>query len=243
MKRLHLLCALLTLVVAGCADPHPFQPSQIDAGTFSLSARYTQIRSFPEGGGVFTVFIEPGMHFKGDVRLSLRTDAALHATLNLLRLDNVNRVAEVCIAPEAGVAIKPYVIELRAWHNDSLHILPLHVEMYEWSNGDPAEVAPLLNSYLQWLQLQHPELGNVAIAPFRSYLTYPQHLVVEHWTYLSAVWELRLCRHVMIPPHDWSMILLRRLGTREPVVAARLERSGENFREIPVSEYPILYGY
>jgi hypothetical protein len=91
-------------------------------------------------------------------------------------------------------------------------------------------------------QKQHPELGDLSPQVWRNYLTYPMHLIVEHWTFLSTAWEVRLCRHIMIPPHDWSMILFRRLGTLEPVLAARRETDG-SIHQIPVSEYPVLYGF
>ena len=47
------------------------------------------------------------------------------------------------------------------------------------------------------------------------YATYSGILVVMHHTFLDMDWELRLSYHAMIPPYNWSNILLRpgRSGT------------------------------
>lgn len=237
------LCPLfLTLLLASC-DRLPFQPREADAGTYALATRATNIRSYPGGGGVFTVFIEAGSDFRGDVRLSVLADPDLHARLSLPLLDSLNPSADLHLAPEAGCPVTPRTIVVRAEHAGAVKTATLHVEMFEWEHGEPGEEMALLRRYLDWIRAAHPEVGNVVIVPFRRFLTYPQTLIVEHWTFLSPLYELRLCRHVMIPPDDWSMVLLRQVGRREPAFAARLESGAGEIREIPVSEYPLMHGY
>ncbi len=38
----------------------------------------------------------------------------------------------------------------------------------------------------------------------------PQWLVVSHYLFFSEAWELHLEWHVMIAPHDWAKIDLRK---------------------------------
>lgn len=243
MKALHFSLVISLFLCAACHDRFPLQPKDADAGTFTLTAHASQIRSYPNGGGIFTVSLVPEDGFKGSVRLSVRADADLRCTLSLPRLDSVNRVVELRLAPTANATVEPKQIELRAWHGGSMTSLPLTVDMYDWSYAEPGEETMLLDRYLAWVHANHRELGRVDVSGFQRYLTYPYHLIVEHWSFVNVLWEVRLCRHVMVPPGDWSMILLRRLGTREPVLAARLDQTMSEIREIPVSEYPILYGY
>ena len=237
------LCTLLLSLLLSSCDRLPFQPKEPDAGTYALAARATHIRSYPGGGGVFTVFIEPGTDFRGDVRLSVLADRDLHARLSLPLLDSLNPVADLHLAPEAGCPVTPRSIVVRAEHAGTVKTLTLQVEMYEWDHGEPGDEMALQRRYLDWIRAAHPEVGNVEIVPFRRYLTYPQTLIVEHWTFLSPLYELRLCRHVMIPPDDWSMVLLRQVGRRDPAFAARLDSGAGEIREIPVPEYPLMYGY
>jgi hypothetical protein len=46
----------------------------------------------------------------------------------------------------------------------------------------------------------------------------------------------------MTPPSDWSMLLMRPMHTLAPVLAARRDTHG-TIVEIPISEYPVFYGY
>ncbi len=73
-------------------------------------------------------------------------------------------------------------------------------------------------------------------------LTYPEILVVEHWTFLNPTWEMRMCFHVMIPPYDWSMLTIRSRGEWDFQFAAKRESDGTTY-EIPVAEYPVMCGY
>lgn len=243
MKHLYASFVLMLLLTAGCSDELPIPPDVLDAGGFTLSARYSHIRSYPGGGGIFTVFIEPDADFAGTVRLSLEGKQAAICSFNRKVLDRKCRVAEIRLSPDGGVPVENFTIQVKGEHAYSARILPLNVTMYDWSHGDPDQELVLLDRYLDWVRTQHPELGAISMDSYRRYLTYPQHLIVEHWTFLTPAWELRLCRHVMIPPYDWSMVLLRPFGSLAPVLAARLDNSSGEIREIPVAEYPILYGY
>ncbi len=95
---------------------------------------------------------------------------------------------------------------------------------------------------MPWLSQHHPEYAAVLDQKWFAYNTYPQIWVVEHWTFLSEDWELRVCFHVMIPPYDWSMMRLRKRGEVNAEFAARRESDGTIY-EIPVSDYPIKFGY
>ena len=75
-----------------------------------------------------------------------------------------------------------------------------------------------------------------------AYITYPAHLIVEHWTFLYDNWEMRICYHVMIPPYNWSMLWLRPLGELDAVFSAKREWNGTAY-EIPICDYPTFYGY
>ncbi len=233
--------ALFVLLLTGCTDHFPYQPI-IDEGGYTLSSRYTHIRSYPGGGGIFTPYIVPDGDFRGTVRLALQCDPALHARINRTFLDTRHRDAEIIIEPEAGLSVDSCVITLLATHDGTTKTLPLRITMYHWSHGDPGEEMALLDSFLDWQRRVHPELSSTATGPWRRWLTYPEHLIVEHWTLLNPYWEIRLCRHVMVPPDDWSMILMRPLGMLTPLLAAYRDSDG-SIQEIPVSEYPVFYGY
>jgi len=75
------------------------------------------------------------------------------------------------------------------------------------------------------------------------YQTYPGMKIVEHWTFVEANWEFRVCVHVMVPPEDWSEMWIRPRGEWDAVLAAHMDTGGATPYDIPIGDYPIMYGY
>jgi hypothetical protein len=187
-------------------------------------------------------------YFSGDVRLYLAADPALNARLDRRVLSPGSNIAEITIRPGESIEIDTYEIELKAIHalNPSsikrYQTIYLEVDVLQWGPTNPANIIPKMDEFVGWLETEHPELGNFSDRIWFPYMTYPQIWIVEHWSFLDEDWEFRLCYHVMIPPYDWSKILLRRRGVWDPVLAAMRETDG-TIHEIPISEYPIMFGY
>ncbi len=158
----------------------------------------------------------------------------------MLTLDTT--IAEIVVNPDESAEIKDYTIGLIATHSGDTQIITFDIEMFDWSSASVNEAIAKRDPLVQWLETEHPEFGNFSNQEWFAYMTYPQILVVEHWTFLNSEWEMRICFHVMIPPYDWTMIQIRRRGEWNPIFAARRESDGTTY-EIPISEYPTFYGY
>lgn len=228
---------------ASTENLEPIEPAPPgDAGRLTLLTRYDSIRSYPGGGGVFTIAIVPDQDFTGRAILSIDADPALHARLDRSTLNRGRSVAELKLRPSLDIAAGLYTISLQVMHNGMRYTHSLHVRVFEWSQAVPGVEMEKRAAFLSWLATAHPELGDISARPFTRYITYPEILIVEHWTFLGSAWDMRLCFHVMIPPDDWSMMLLRRTGSLTPLLAARRESDG-SIHEIPIAEYPLLCGY
>ncbi len=203
---------------------------------FSIEAREASIRSCSASGGIFVIRLVPEEGFSGDVRLSLKANNRLNAELDRTILNLDERIAEITINPSSSIAITTYTIEVKASYTGNTVVLPLEVEIIDWPGWDPEVADQELAPFIPWLETEFPELGDFSERIWSTYLTYPGILVVEHWTYLDADWELRLCYHVMIPPYDWSRVLLRRRGEWDPILAAERDTYGDIY-EIPIEEY------
>ena len=174
--------------------------------------------------------------------MSLSADPLLNAELdrNSLTLDTT--IAEVTINPDELAEIKDYTIDLTAMHASDTQTVTFDIEMFNWTSAGVDEAIAKRDPLIQWLETEHPELGNFSNQEWFAYGTYPYILVVEHWTFLNSEWEMRICFHVMIPPGDWTMIQIRRRGEWDPILAARRDSDGTTY-ELPISEYPTFYGY
>ena len=255
-------CVLICFMIPGCSDDKTVSDEyqvnplssigleDIDLSelAFAIVPKYSYIRSHPGGGGIFVVSLLTGAGFTGNVNLSLRAHPSLNASLDRNTLNSRYNIAEITIQPSETIEIDTFEIEVRAVHTGSpSHIaryqtVSLEVEVFQWGPTSPSNVIPKRDEFIGWLETEHPELGNFTNRIWFPYVTYPQIWVVEHWTFLDEDWEFRLAYHVMIPPYDWSKILLRRRGEWNPVLAAIRETDG-TIHEIPISDYPLMFGY
>lgn len=229
------------------------EPGNSSGSDFELEAKYSYVRSSPGGGGLFIVRLNPGIGVSGDVHLSLEADPILNASLDKPALNSESRIAEITIRPSEHVETKTYRINVVACcphESDQASAKPaqtlcLEVEIIPWCSPDPTLAEIKRDELVRWVQQTHPEFGDFFYQKWYPYITYPGILVVEHWTFLSEQWEMRICFHAMIPPYDWSKILLRERGEWYPVFAAMREHDGTEYvtHEIPISDYPMFYGY
>jgi hypothetical protein len=249
----YLLCVifgLACLFLFACNERAGVEPTisavcleRANGGDFKFEAVYNKIRSQPEGGGVFITQIIPGDSFNGTVKLSLNADPALHAELDRDFLDFKNRVAEITIKPDSLIEIRNYRIVLIAQNEDMIKILEFAVEIFPGESQVSDWAIRKRDEFMFWLMHEHPEYSEVADQKWFVYNTYPQIWIVEHWTFLSEEWEMRICFHVMIPPYDWSMMRLRKRGEAEAELAARKDTDSGTIYEIPVADYPLMFGY
>jgi len=244
MNRLPLSLALVIFVTmcgAGCSNDAE-EPQDGDKGSYIMEAKHSRIRSYRDGGGVFIISMMPDDDFSGEVALNIKADSVLNAELDRHILDRGSMIAEIAIYPDQSARIENYEIELEATRSSDSQSIMLWVEMFDWSSGNINNAIARRDEILTWLEKEHPEFGSFSKRYWFPYMTYPETLVVEHWTFLNMEWEMRLCYHVTIPPHDWSMLAIRRRGESDFIFAVKRESDGTTY-EIPVAEYPIMYGY
>jgi hypothetical protein len=263
-------------------ETQPLHPTThtINNDKFEIEAKYSYIRSYPEGGGIFIIKMTPKIGFSGYVSLQINADPVLNAQLDRETLNKKSQVAELTIQPNELTELKTYEIVITAtYHKKTKNVaffnwiskiklpllsylisrlfnhdsgsadvayieetLLLEVEMFNWSSDNLPDAIIKQDELIDWLEVEHPEFGTFSGESWFAYVTYPAHLIVEHWTFLYEKWEMRICYHVMIPPHNWSKLWLRPRGEVDGVFAAKREYDGTTY-EIPVSDYPTFYGY
>jgi hypothetical protein len=254
----------------------------LDNDKFEIEAKYSYIRSYPGGGGIFIIVMTPKNDFSGFVSLEIKAAPNLNSHLDKNNLDRQSRITELTVQPDESIDIKIYEISIIAtYHKKSryanfknfidkikfpllsflfyrsfgcnsanshterlidIKTLTLKIEMFDWSSKNLPDAIIKRDELINWLETEHPEFGIFTGENCYAYVTYPGHLVVEHWTFLYENWEMRICYHVMIPPYNWSKLYLRKHGEVDAVFTAKCESDGTTY-EIPITEYPKFYGY
>lgn len=228
-------------------EKKPVEPPPTGVGSFSLEAKYTYIRSYPGGGGVYLLRVIPGADMTGDVAITVSAAKALTAQLTTSVVNAQSAITEVSLDPTAQASMGLNLITVTATNQTHEETIQLEAELFGWGILSMSIATETQDRFMDWLGDEHPELGNFSRIRWDMYGTYPGIKIVEHYTYLSEEWEFRICFHVMIPPDDWSMMQLRRRGEWEPVLAAKREwdEGAQDYiiHEVPIEDYPVVFGY
>ena len=212
--------------------------------SFTLESIYDSIRSCPDGGGIFIIRLAEPETLEGTIQLNVESAAALNTSCTRAEVDKESPVTEIAIEPSETLPSNNYEIRIHASNSVYDTTLHLTVHIFNWSSEIGEDLLVKKEEYDTWL---HTTIPGYDIDPEVNwncaYPTYPEILIVEHITFLNDAYEYRICTHAMIPPYDWSMIRLRRRNEAEPFFAARQDSTGGIMYQIPVAEYPEMFGY
>lgn len=129
-------------------------------------------------------------------------------------------VAEVTVipAPVTADATVPVTITVRRGGLERVETRTVPV----WPETDTleAEARGRLATFTAWLATERPDLGITPETAWTGTALQTRMLVVSHYLFLSDDWEAALEWHVMIAPHDWSRIVLRRRWVEDRPSAA-----------------------
>jgi hypothetical protein len=209
----------------------------------TLEPTYTYIQSYPGGGGIFLLQLSENETAEENISIELIADPELQAQLTTTIFTQTNPVGELTIRPTDNITEGTSKIILLS-KNDALPKAKiLEVEIFDIEYDQPSRyIIDKRNAFLNWLSNTDPKYENISDQTWFAYRTYVRVLEVEHWTFLSPDYELRICCHITIEPDNWSEMLLRQRGEITPVIAAHQESDG-SIHEMNISDYPTFYDY
>jgi hypothetical protein len=90
------------------------------------------------------------------------------------------------------------------------------VQVIDWS----IEITPLIEAmrdeFIIYLSNNHLNFKINKSTVWEGFGNTPRILIVEHYLFKSAYWEMELARHVTIAPHDWVEVYLRPRNSLSP---------------------------
>jgi hypothetical protein len=242
MKHWKIIIVLvLATIINSCSDEADSVIPPLDEGEYSISIKYVSVMIYPGGGAVFLISLTPEYKFNGDVNISTSCDPALNCNVKNINLDKEHPVSEIEVRPADSIREGKYPISICFTHKEVTKYDTVYVNISQWGCNEE-DAFNKRNEFKEFIERKYPNLSDIFVLKNTCYSTYTNILIVEHYTFLSDSYEVRLCYHVMIPPSDWSKLLIRKRLSWEPLIALSRDTKGE-IVEIPVSEYPIFFGY
>jgi hypothetical protein len=144
-------------------------------------------------------------------------------------------VAEVVVVPaqaSIGTTIDVTITGNRGSVSDE-KIVSFEVAEGEDDRQEHAE--ELLDRFVSWLETNHTELGITDDTVWNGTMVSPVWLVVSHYLFFSAEWEVHLSWHITVPPNDWARIDLRhRFDELEPSYAFEISSVNATSEPVPI---------
>lgn len=209
----------------------------------NIKIKYDYIQSYPGGGGIFPIRLKLSDSDQRNIDLDCKCDPKLKDHFSPKSIKNNTCTTNLIIKPSETITQGNYKILLTLKNDFMYEIKIIEVEIFNSSNeGASNYILEKKDTFLSWIETSYPEYNNLLNQTWFSYRTYSNILVVEHWTFLSSEYELRICSHITTPPYNWSKMMLRSLNQIESDLAAHQEYNGF-ISEISIQEYPTFYGY
>jgi len=130
-------------------------------------------------------------------------------------------VVEFTVIPtgRAGAAVE---LELTAERNGHSDTASLSLEVVDWIDDLEPLAAELRDRFVAYLAANRPELGITAATTWTPTITKPQILVVMHYLFFSAEWEMGITWHVTVPEHAWARMYLRHRDQFQPSIGLEI---------------------
>ena len=143
-------------------------------------------------------------------------------------------VAEVVVIPaqaSIGTTIEVTITGNRGSASDEKVV---SFEVIEGEDDRQEYAGMLLDRFVAWLAMNHPELGITDDTVWDGTMASPQWLVVSHYLFFSEEWEAHIEWHIMMPPDDWAKIDLRhRFDELEPSYAFKISSVNATSEPVP----------
>jgi len=247
------------LIVVSCSDNGPaLSPTESTdlsmaagrgggEGGFSLEAKYTFFRSYPGGQAIYLLRIEPGPDFSGDATVSVNSDRLIKSELTATHLNSQTLMTELVLKPSKQLEFGFYYVTVTVANQTHQESIELEIEMFDWGILSMNHAVTARERFIDWLEIEHPELGNFAAERWDVYSHYPLK-IVEHYTHLSDNWEFRVGCHVTWNPEDYYEIMwLRPRGQWDPILAAKYgwdeASQAPIIYETSLDDWTYYYGY
>jgi len=226
---------LIVIFLIGCVLGNDSKKIE-DKGSFEISISPLQFKSYPAGGGLVLISLEPNTDFAGDVDLLFETDEniTLIPDKSVLSMDKM--VEEIEVYPDTTATPGEYWISIIYQHAGIIDTKTVQIIITDLPDPFIRHIGfnkILSAEIVQWLDETHPEYG---IKTDDSWFCFCEDVETLGliWRYINQSWDIKIEGMAYPPLFKWY--LLRKRGCIEPLLCVKKDKQGL-FEEIPVNDF------
>lgn len=208
-----LMVAALAAALAGCGDGDRPRPAPVAAAPapFSLEVFPTSMAAIPGQRCVLLVRAADTGSGEGQGEPVMVSASATGPSLTVEHASvGPGEVAEITALTDGlapGSSVQVVVVGQRRGLQESRAVT---LEVVQGDDGLLDQASMVRDTFVPWLEANFPELGIDGQTVWTGTYVRPGVLIVAYYLFFSEDWEMDVEWHVMIPPHDWARIHLRR---------------------------------
>ena len=233
---------MLVIIIAGSIAASFYLITRHNPQEFALNVYPSQLRGNAIAGQVVVLLVtiaNNGSNENGGGTFAISAAAGGLPVSVYPQAIGAGQVAEVTVVPTIDTVGNNVSVKVQAERDGLTQTKSVTFAVVPGDNAVGGYAAQLRDTFVQWLQVNHPELGITNQTTWMGTIVSPQWLVVTHYLFFSKDWEMHIYWHVMIPPYDWARIDLRH-RTTELTPSFSFEISSLNAslppHEIPTSD-------
>ncbi len=169
-----------------------------------------EIKSYPNHTAWLILDISTTNHnLMSNLSISIKTNSSIEWEYKIWENENLRKVVEVFIYPNITHLENTIEIEATAYSEEISKKDYSKVQVVNWTIEISPTIKAMRDEFVAYLSNNHINFKINGSTVWEGFGNAPQILVVEHYLFKSAFWEMELQRHVTIYPHDWVSVYLR----------------------------------
>jgi hypothetical protein len=170
-----------------------------------------------------------------NLSFNINTNSSIELDFEIWDNSPLSKIVEVFLYPNITHLDTVIEIEANITSGGFSKIDYANVRVIGWTLDIPPEIIDMRDEFVKYLSSNHTNFKINESTIWEALGSAPQILVVEHYLFRSAYWELELARHATIAPHDWIEIYLRPRSSLVPNWSGKINSwSSGNYTVIEV---------
>jgi hypothetical protein len=222
-KRIFIILFAIILVSSMIIIPFIYVIFSINPKKATITFYPASLRSFPNHTAWLIAEINIlDTSILDDPLISVTSNESINLDYTLWDNSPKNKVLEIFLIPNSTHLNHRIEIMASVSKNNMMIKNSAFVEIITWTQHNISEVIGMRDVFISHFSINEPSFNINESTIWEGFDNAPQILIVEHYLFRSAFWEMELSRHVMIAPYDWIKVYLRPRNQTIPIWAGMI---------------------
>ena len=161
--------------------------------------------------------------FREDFTLEIETNTSIDFNYFLWNTTTNQYLIEILVSPKIEHIGENIEISLSICSGDLTASDTSLITIVNWTLTDSSYAETLLEPFISYLSQEKLDFQINETTTWEGICSGIEILIVQHYLFKSEFWEIEVSWHVMIAPHDWVKIYLRRRSDFSPIWSGTIE--------------------